>query len=1021
MSDLPMGINHEVDEPLYAWDEQARQAHTERAGRAMSRAHRLQPGLQAFTRTLTKDPTITLKMGGFGASFTDGKGVWITPPLELGDVHQHQRALCNSYDSDGQVLCEGCQAMESLMRTAEHEIGHITGGSFVPVDPEDVEAMIEVAAQRLCEANPAQGLSESEWASKIRDAIERANDEAKSGHRKYEPLGNYMALARFVSPWLPLLLNALEDARVNEQIHQARPGSRRYFKASTLKLLREGIHTLDGQHLEYRDRDLSTQIAIAGFLVASGYVDDGMDLAEFFKQEVADLYSGKEIRKTLTDASRSPSGMRTYRLANRFLRQIQEHGFLPDPPASIGEGDAAQSAALALEVDAEPDQDTDPSEANNGSERADRGESEQSDTGDSAPSDEPDSPQDNRNSEPEDQHESGPNEEKDSEPGDPTDEPDDEAGTAAEQGADDDSRGRQDEDPHDDPAPTPLGDDTDDDAAGSQIEAEEPQAGPEQDSDSEDATGEGEGDGGAPEDLDDEGGDPGPCGGDGEQPDGDGATDADRQQLESPSEADEGPSAGSGMDASDQPGSPGDPSADGGPRGGDDHSDHDYHHDEHDDVSEREGHQGLGSQPPESQDGELAQGDAADPDDDLVEQEPGPTAAEIEQEARRALADFKVASGHEDELDELRQDWSELDGDDPDDIDYEVDGDLPANSTRDDYGSPDAGWDQGSQTMERAHSQHEFFRTGSFEVGKVNLLRFGESRGRKGDRWSKRYLDRIYDTYRDLKAGEGIGESRQYWADYEPEELEGVARSCLNQARLAFTENQVTRRTRNQPVGRLYTPTMGRKLKTGDVKVFGRKQRPNNRDYAVLVGFDISGSTGNGVLLEIKRAVHAQAELVHRLGIDFGIFAHTSVSVTDHSALSGGRSHDLDIIVVKDFNEPWNAEAKLRMQAVQPAANNLDGHTMEVYRKLLERQKATHRVLLYYTDGAMPAANYDEEKVVLEREVAEMQRDPHWILQAAGIGTDSPTEYGLDTTVVEEPADLKKVVQDLQKKLVLVT
>jgi cobalamin biosynthesis protein CobT len=332
------------------------------------------------------------------------------------------------------------------------------------------------------------------------------------------------------------------------------------------------------------------------------------------------------------------------------------------------------------------------------------------------------------------------------------------------------------------------------------------------------------------------------------------------------------------------------------------------------------------------------------------------------------------------------------------------------NHTAEQYADPS--WDRGSDEMEQASEQHEFFRTGSMNVGGVAILKFPDI-GKRGSEWSDRYLDDIKRAYRQLNGDGEIDYYTEFYANYQPEELEAVARSCVNSARLAFTANKARRVTRNKKAGKLYTPTAGFKLKTGNVNVFGAKDIPDTRDYVVLLGFDISGSTGGPTLLEEKRAVHAQAELLHRLGIKFAIYAHSAFRLRDTSTYN----QDVVLLEVKDFNEPWGPEIKTRLKAVQSLANNLDGHTFEVYRKLLMRQQATHRVLLYTTDGAMPAANYDEELEVLTRELQAIRRDPKFIVQAVGQGTDSPKEHGLDTVAVHQSSDLALVVKALQEKL----
>jgi hypothetical protein len=83
---------------------------------------------------------------------------------------------------------------------------------------------------------------------------------------------------------------------------------------------------------------------------------------------------------------------------------------------------------------------------------------------------------------------------------------------------------------------------------------------------------------------------------------------------------------------------------------------------------------------------------------------------------------------------------------------------------------------------------------------------------------------------------------------------------------------------------------------------------------------------------------------------------------------------------------------------------------------MLEKKRATTKILHYYTDGAMPAENYDEELEVLRAELLLYKR-AGIVLTGVGINTDSPREHGLHTIEVREPADVLKVVVDLEKQL----
>ena len=89
---------------------------------------------------------------------------------------------------------------------------------------------------------------------------------------------------------------------------------------------------------------------------------------------------------------------------------------------------------------------------------------------------------------------------------------------------------------------------------------------------------------------------------------------------------------------------------------------------------------------------------------------------------------------------------------------------------------------------------------------------------------------------------------------------------------------------------------------------------------------------------------------------------------------------------------------------------------MEFGRKQMSKVDATDKIMLYYTDGKMPAANKDEELEVLQRQIKLCKRDQITLL-GVGIRTDSPVRHGLDTVQVDGDDDLPRVVEHLGKRL----
>lgn len=246
-----------------------------------------------------------------------------------------------------------------------------------------------------------------------------------------------------------------------------------------------------------------------------------------------------------------------------------------------------------------------------------------------------------------------------------------------------------------------------------------------------------------------------------------------------------------------------------------------------------------------------------------------------------------------------------------------------------------------------------------------------------------------------------IGAAGQYTP---PESILGPA---LLRARVVFADNNRGRNQLGLRHGRIHSPSIGRKAPVGDDDFFRKKQLPGRRSYFVGIGVDVSGSTMGTKIDLIKQVAMAEAELLTRLGIPFFMYGHSG---------SGWGEMQLDMIEFKSPDEPWNDTTRKRLANIGPQACNLDGHTLSFYRKLLEKRREDTKVLHYYTDGAMPLENYDEELAILKDEIRRYKKQKI-ALRGVGVWTDSPREHGLPTVIVESQADVIKVVNDLEQAL----
>jgi hypothetical protein len=170
-----------------------------------------------------------------------------------------------------------------------------------------------------------------------------------------------------------------------------------------------------------------------------------------------------------------------------------------------------------------------------------------------------------------------------------------------------------------------------------------------------------------------------------------------------------------------------------------------------------------------------------------------------------------------------------------------------------------------------------------------------------------------------------------------------------------------------------------------------------------------------------KQAMYAQAELCHRMGIEFEIWAHTAAydRETRRRIINGediDPAFDMVMNRVKGWKDPWNLPQQEGLAWLHAVETNLDGHNLEFLRKRLMQSTATDKILLYYTDGEMPAANYDDELEVFKREI-ELYARLGIVLVGVGVGTDSPKRWGLPTVRIDKKGDIGKVVKHLEGEI----
>jgi hypothetical protein len=975
------------------------------------------PNLNAYVRMLTKNPKARIELATHDNGSTNGTKIYYRPPLALGKKRTHDRALCDKRDKVTLLQrCSACAIREEILVTIYHEIAHICFDSFMPVTQKDKATIIADAIRA----------SGSKYGKALADRIAK------------EPswvVQNYISLASIISEWLPMMTNALEDARVNRELHKARPGTRIMFEADEHRIFNEGFEAIgpDGKAFtcNWNERPLNQQVLIALYAKASGY-----EYGSWFHESVVAAMDDSVITSLMRqmDTIRSTAGV--YQLCFPTLERLRELGFcqLPDDP-DLPEEEPDDSGTEG---------DSDESESGDSEDHSDDESS--SDTGDGDESDVP--PSENGT----DSSDSAGDGDSDEEPDDGSESPGEGVGSDGSAGAPADPSAETGDGDSEGEGGNPLDEPGDDDRDGEGSDGEgsgedgsSSGSGGESDSDAS-----GEGSGADSEPTDEPGGESEL--GDGDD-DGAGGDDAGEPEVgDTDSEGDSG-SSSSGEQGDDEGEGPGESSG-GGDGGADGRSDDwsDTGPEASDESAgitgtgdidgspvEEASHEGpgdghgTGAESAVPGDSSTATGSEHrdDSDDELAGDGPDDSVEGDGASDGPGLEDAGLPSDeHADGDESIPEDGSE--SDDTIDtgestggvevIENEKNDDLPMGTPEECrqgveiFGHHDEEEKPKSVLEEEAKDDNAvkvaivqglYFETPSREIYGVRIHHKGSPVMVQGINMSEafdhgRWGAALSKSQAGIKCDMEIGEE--------------VLGPALQRMRVTFADNRRGKQVTNLKAGKVNTRVLGKRAHIGDDRLFKKKSMPGKRSYFVVIGIDVSGSTVGTNIVLAKRAAYAQAELCERMGIDFAVYAHSG---NMHSPKSGrAEGVDLDIYVIKERQDPWNEERKNILRDLGPDAANLDGHSIEFYRKRLEESNATDKILMYYSDGKMPAENYEEELEILQREIRTFARKKMTLL-AVGIRTEDPVEHGLDTVRVDDDADITKVVRHLEKRLVM--
>ena len=234
---------------------------------------------------------------------------------------------------------------------------------------------------------------------------------------------------------------------------------------------------------------------------------------------------------------------------------------------------------------------------------------------------------------------------------------------------------------------------------------------------------------------------------------------------------------------------------------------------------------------------------------------------------------------------------------------------------------------------------------------------------------------------------------------------ESIVGDLVMRGRAVFAENQRVKYHRDRTRGRVAPTMLGRRgWNPDDKRLFAQRHVPDTRKYAVLVGVDNSGSTSGGLDKLLRQTSVAIAKMCHRIGVDVGIYAHTS------------EYQDVEIYEMKALRSAWRPEIEKDMWGLGIGHSNADGTILRVYRRQLEATDATDKVLLFFTDGVIPGYGGAEQKQIMREEVQACKR-AGITLVGVGVKTDSPRDFGIETVRLDSEKDLRGLLEYLAEKI----
>jgi hypothetical protein len=284
-----------------------------RAFRAVREQNRILTAFRGAARAMTGIPNLQLRSGE--QSQTDGQTfIVLRTRIELGDHIDHVRSLCALREPESSMpLCPACRDRDETHRVLFHEMAHIIFESFEKASEADKTRTL---AQIVLENQGGDGTR----LAKIQENVRR--------YLSTTPKVDYMVLASMVSPFMPGLINCLEDARVNRCMYRARPGTYHMFRYGLYNVFTNGWANMDGSRTHWIERDENAQITLGCLSKMSGLDPKEGWLSPAVLEALADPELSDELANLAESALTAGD---VFRGSFKVLDHLRRLGFLRTP------------------------------------------------------------------------------------------------------------------------------------------------------------------------------------------------------------------------------------------------------------------------------------------------------------------------------------------------------------------------------------------------------------------------------------------------------------------------------------------------------------------------------------------------------------------------------------------------------------------------------------------------------------------------------------------------------------------